>query len=235
MVGLEVPAKGTLELPVGSDLDGGGCLAALHGVSGPLNGGGEVLPAGQLGGLADRPVAPLEVDNGQLLSVQDNAPLVAGGRHDERLKLWTVALHLQLASHLVLNGRLNRLPGDVVEEPGKEVGGVHVECVGSSHGGHSHLEGQSVVLHDGGFNGELVHESILVHPVNDDLHVSLPLVEAAFAVHAEHLVEEGTAGQVEESVDGGGEGGRGVHQQGKIISRSGFPLCFEPSVSRQGC
>ena len=51
MVGLEVPAKGTLELPVGSGLDGGGCLAALQGVSGPLNGGGEVLPAGQLGGL----------------------------------------------------------------------------------------------------------------------------------------------------------------------------------------
>ena len=43
MVGLEVPAKGTLELPVGSDLDGGGCLAALHGVSGPLNGGGELV------------------------------------------------------------------------------------------------------------------------------------------------------------------------------------------------
>ena len=38
---MEVPAKGTLELPVGSDLDGGGCLAALQGVSGPLNGGGE--------------------------------------------------------------------------------------------------------------------------------------------------------------------------------------------------
>ena len=41
VVGLEVPAKGTLELPVGSELDGGGCLAALQGVSGPLNGGGE--------------------------------------------------------------------------------------------------------------------------------------------------------------------------------------------------
>ena len=43
MVGLEAPAKGTLEPPVGSDLDGGGCLAALHGVSGPLNGGGELV------------------------------------------------------------------------------------------------------------------------------------------------------------------------------------------------
>ena len=43
VVGLEVPAKGTLELPVGSDLDGGGCLAALQGVSGPLNGGGELV------------------------------------------------------------------------------------------------------------------------------------------------------------------------------------------------
>ena len=42
MVGLEVPVKGTLELPVGSDLDGGGCPAALQGVSGPLNGGGEL-------------------------------------------------------------------------------------------------------------------------------------------------------------------------------------------------
>ena len=41
MVGLEAPAKGTLEPPVGSDLDGGGCPAALQGVSGPLNGGGE--------------------------------------------------------------------------------------------------------------------------------------------------------------------------------------------------
>ena len=45
VVGLEVPAKGTLELPVGSDLDGGGCLAALQGVSGPLNGGGGECPA----------------------------------------------------------------------------------------------------------------------------------------------------------------------------------------------
>ena len=34
VVGLEAPAKGTLEPPVGSDLDGGGCLAALQGVSG---------------------------------------------------------------------------------------------------------------------------------------------------------------------------------------------------------
>ena len=41
VVGLEAPAKGTLEPPVGSDLDGGGCPAALQGVSGPLNGGGE--------------------------------------------------------------------------------------------------------------------------------------------------------------------------------------------------
>ena len=41
VVGLEAPAKGTLEPPVGSDLDGGGCPAALQGVSCPLNGGGE--------------------------------------------------------------------------------------------------------------------------------------------------------------------------------------------------
>ena len=46
VVGLEVPAKGTLELPVGSDLDGGGCLAALQGVSGPPNGGGELVVDG---------------------------------------------------------------------------------------------------------------------------------------------------------------------------------------------
>ena len=43
VVGLEAPAKGTLEPPVGSDLDGGGCPAALQGVSGPLNGGGELV------------------------------------------------------------------------------------------------------------------------------------------------------------------------------------------------
>merc|ERR1719186_137285 len=191
--GLEVPAEDTLELPVGSDFDGGG----------------EVLPAWQLGRLADCPVSPLEVDNGQLLSVEDNTPLVAGGRHDECLELGAVALHLQLASHLVGDGCLNCLPVDVVEEPGKEVGGVHVECVGSGHGGHRHLEGHPVVLHDGGVEAELVHESILVDPVNDNLHVSLPLVEAAFAIQTEHLVEHGSAGQVEEGVDGGGESGGG--------------------------
>ena len=73
VVGLEVPAKGALELPVGSDLDGDGCLVLLQGVCGPLDSGGEVLPAWQLSRLADCPVSPLEVDNGKLLSVQDNA------------------------------------------------------------------------------------------------------------------------------------------------------------------
>ena len=56
--GLEVPAKGALELSVGSDLDGDGCLVLLQGVSGPLNGGGEALPAGQLGGLEDAKLLP---------------------------------------------------------------------------------------------------------------------------------------------------------------------------------
>merc|ERR1719222_462752 len=207
--GLEVPAEDALELPVGSDIDGDGGLVLLEGVGGPLDGGGEVLSAGQLGRLADCPVSPLEVDDGQLLSVEDDAPLVAGGRHNECLELGAVALHLQLASHLVGDRRINCLPVDVVEESGKEVGGVHVECVGSGHGRHSHLKGHPVVLHDGGFEAELVGESILVDPVNDDLHVSLPLVEAALAIQAEHLVEHGSAGQVEEGVDGGGEGGGG--------------------------
>merc|ERR1719186_784066 len=209
VVGLEVPAEDTLELPVGSDLDGDGCLVLLEGVCGPLDGGGEVLPAWQLGRLADCPVSPLEVDDGQLLAVEDDTPLVSSGRHDECLKLGAVALHLQLASHLVGDGCLNCLPVDVVEEPGKEVGGVHVECVGSGHGGHRHLKGHPVVLHDGGVEAELVHESILVDPVNDNLHVSLPLVEAAFAIQTEHLVEHSSAGQVEEGVDGGGESGGG--------------------------
>ena len=39
--------------------------------------------------------------------------------------------------------------------------------------------------------------------------MSLPLAEAAFAIWAEHLVEEGSAGLVEESVNAGSEGGRG--------------------------
>ena len=72
--GLEVPAEDSLELPVGGDLDGDGGLVLLEGVLGPLDGGGEVLPAGQLGRLADCPVSPLVVDNGQLLSVEDNTP-----------------------------------------------------------------------------------------------------------------------------------------------------------------
>jgi len=72
--GLEVPAEDSLELPVGGDLDGDGGLVLLEGVLGPLDGGGEVLSAGQLGRLADPPRAPLEVHNGQLLSVEDNTP-----------------------------------------------------------------------------------------------------------------------------------------------------------------
>ena len=60
MVGLEAPAKGTLELPVGSDLDGGGCLAALQGVSGPLNGGGELVVDGHEERPAAVDLAPLE-------------------------------------------------------------------------------------------------------------------------------------------------------------------------------
>merc|ERR1719341_3036998 len=55
--GLEVPAEDALELPVGSDLDGDGGLVLLEGVGGPLDGGGEVLSAGQLGRLADCPVS----------------------------------------------------------------------------------------------------------------------------------------------------------------------------------
>jgi len=50
--GLEVPAEDSLELPVGGDLDGDGGLVLLEGVLGPLDGGGEVLSAGQLGRLA---------------------------------------------------------------------------------------------------------------------------------------------------------------------------------------
>merc|ERR1712110_894747 len=56
--GLEVPAEDALELPVGSDLDGDGCLVLLQGVCGPLDSGGEVLPAWQLSRLADCPVSP---------------------------------------------------------------------------------------------------------------------------------------------------------------------------------
>merc|ERR1719201_348452 len=219
--GLEVPAEDALELPVGSDLNGDGGLVLLEGVCGPLDGGGEVLSAWQLGRLADCPVSPLEVDDGQLLSVEDHAPLVAGGCHNECLELGAVALHLQLASHLVGDRRINCLSVDVVEESGEEVGGVHVECVGSGHGGHSHLKGHPVVLHDGGFEAELVGESILVDPVNDDLHVSLPLVEAALAIQAEHLVEHGSAGHVEESVDGGGEGGGGDIS---LVLQHGLPV-----------
>merc|ERR1712013_775649 len=103
------------------DLDGDGGLVLLEGVLGPLDGGGEVLSAGQLGRLADPPRAPLEVHNSQLLAVEDNTPLVASGGDGEGLELRAVALHLQLASHLVHDGGIDCLPVDVVEEPWEEV------------------------------------------------------------------------------------------------------------------
>ena len=80
----------------------------------------------------------------------------------------TVALSMHAAAHLL-----------------EQVGGEELKVVGGAGGvaGDLDLDNLVIILDNVKLNLELADESVLVDPVNTDLHVSLPLVE--------DLVEEG--------------------------------------------